>query len=363
MTETKEKETVHATGSKAKAESSVFGAIPGLLGVSTNGPEHRGLIYGSQGEQIEGSDASYALNLHFEKHSGTLYDPSVLEPGFMGNGRYSANPESREVRYSRKLPFGYHAQFILKASEDEIWLTYNSSYKNYSDLVITFHPLPEGLASIFTYYLLLEKGYLSLHCSAVRHGKKNTAVIFALPDTGKTQTAYRLTTDHRAKLISEDIAVFDGQQLFGCPFTRSGPYFLTKRETPGRPWSKRAHKERLVDYMDPDSVHLSGPVPAPKTLFLLRPGNETKTRRLSADEAFATVYSLNSCEFEAIARPQLLDVVGLLNWPDLQSLDARRQTMTKDLVSNCQDALFEITAPSSEDFSDLVQSVGPWQAA
>jgi hypothetical protein len=163
-----------------------FGAIPGLLGVSSIGASFRGFIYGSPGDHDEEQDPHYPLRIHIGSYGGTLFHPSSVEPGFLDFGRYSLKLERQEIRYSRKLFFNQHAQYILKRESDGFCLTYNSTYERYSELILTMHPVPDLLASIFTYYLLLSQNYLSLHCSAVSNQDDNNTLIFALPDTGKT---------------------------------------------------------------------------------------------------------------------------------------------------------------------------------
>ena len=336
---------------------SAFGVVPGLLGVSSNGASFRGYIYGSPGDEGETRDSPYSLCACLSRQSGRLFDPSASEPGFINFGRYSLNLERREVRYSRKLPFQGYAQYTLKPEPGGFSMAYNSTYQRYSELIITMHPVPDLLASIFTYYLLLEHNYLSLHCSAVSYQDNSTAAIFALPNTGKTQTAYKLITQYGARLVSEDMAVYGAHQLFGCPFTRSGAYFLTGKTTPKRFWSKRAYADRLFDHLADESVCLSGPVAAPRTIYILRPGEESRGRKLSSDETFSMVYGLNSCEFEGIARRPLLDIAGLLGWPDLGVLDRKRHELTGSLISGCHDDLYELTAPDSESFAELTQRV------
>ena len=338
-------------------ENSYFGAIPGLLGVSSDGASFRGYIYGSPGEDEEYQQEEYPLSVHLRRRSGNLFHPSNIETGFLNFGRYSMDPNRQEVRYSRKLIFNRHGQWSLKREAGGFCLTYNSTYARYSELIMTVHPVPDLLASIFSYYLLLENGYLSLHCSAVNFEDGTTTAIFALPNTGKTQTAYKLVTERGAKLVAEDVAVYGQDKLFPCPFTRSGAYFITKK-TVSRPfWTKRAYAERLFDYLDDERVCLSGPVAAPTRLFVLRPGEEHSSRKLSGDEAFSMVYGLNCTEFEGIARHSLLDIAGLLRWPDLGVLDPKRYEMTRALVDGCRDELYELTAPNSDGFAELTQKV------
>lgn len=334
-----------------------FGAIPGLLGISSNGASFRGYIYGSPGDHDDTRDSSHSLCVHVQRQAGHLFDPSTGEPGFLNFGRYSINPEHQEVRYSRKLYLNRYGQYLLKRETSGFCLSYNSTYQRYSELIITMHPVPDLLASIFTYYLLLEHNYLSLHCSAISYRDDSTAAIFALPNTGKTQTAYRLVTQHGAKLVAEDMAVYGGSRLFGCPFTRSGAFFLTGKTVPRPFWSKRAYADRLFDYLDDERVCLSGPVAPPGAIFILRPGQETSRRKLSTEEAFSMVYGLNSCEFEGIARNSLLDIAGLLGWPDLSVLDPRRHELTGDLINGCRDDLYELSAPNPESFAELTQRV------
>jgi hypothetical protein len=337
--------------------NSYFGAIPGLLGVSSDGACFRGYIYGSPGDGDETGDGHFPLTVHLKRRTGNLFHPPDNEPGFVNFGRYSVDPGRQEVRYSRKLIFNRHGQWTLKREAGTFCLTYNSTYARYSELIMTMHPVPDLLASIFSYYLLLENDYLSLHCSAVNFHDNTTAAIFALPNTGKTQTAYKLVTEHGAKLVAEDVTVFGRSQLFPCPFTRSGAYFLT-RKTVSRPfWTKRAYAERLFDYLDDERVCLSGPVAPPSRIIILRPGQKAGSRKLSADEAFSMVYGLNSTEFEGIARHSLLDISGILRWPDLGILDPKRHELTRALVDGCRDELYELTAPDSDGFAELTLNV------
>ena len=333
-----------------------FGAIPGLLGVSSDGARFRGFIYGSPETDDEIKLAEYPLSIHLSRQSGRLFDPSENDSEFMDFGRYSMSQERQEVRYSRKFPFSRYGQWIFRRRDSGFDLIFNSTYARYSELVMTMHPVPDLLASIFSYYLLLENDFLSLHCSAVNFEGEKTAAIFALPNTGKTQTSYKLVTENGAKLVAEDITVYGRDRLYPCPFTRSGAYFLTKK-TISRPfWTKRAYADRLFDHLDDKLVCLSGPVAPPSTIFILKPGQQPGTRRLSSDEAFSMVYGLNSAEFEGIARHSLLDIVGASGWPDLSVVDLKRHELTRALIDGCGGELFELTAPDSEGFAALTRS-------
>lgn len=338
-------------------EDSYFGVIQGLLGVSSEGVPFRGYIYGSPEDEGESRNDQYPLTVHLRRRSGNLFHPSNDEPGFLNFGRYSMDPARQEVRYSRKLVFNRFCQWSLEREPGRFTLSYNSNYARYSELIMTMHPVPDLLASIFSYFLLLENDYLSLHCSAVNFPDGTTTAIFALPNTGKTQTAYKLVTESGAKLAAEDVTVFGNGQLYPCPFTRSGAYFLTKKNVSRPFWTKRAYAERLFDYLDDENVCLSGPVAPPNRLFILRPGQEPGSRKLSPDEAFSMVYGLNSTEFEGIARHSLLEISGLLRWPDLGVLDPKRHDLTRSLIDGCRDELYELTGPNSEGFAALTQKV------
>jgi len=67
--------------------------------------------------------------------------------------------------------------------------------------------------------------------------------------------------------------------------------------------------------------------------------------------------SLPPSEFEGVDGQPFLDITGLLGWPDLGHLDPKKQDLTEALVNGCPDALYELTAPESEDFAELTQRV------
>ena len=66
---------------------------------------------------------------------------------------------------------------------------------------------------------------------------------------------------------------------------------------------------------------------------------------------------MNAVEFDKIAKPELSSVASYLEWPNLGKLDSNKHRLTQELVDNCRDDIYEITAPDSSDFAGLTLSV------
>src|SRR5690606_6387656 len=106
---------------------------------------------------------------------------------------------------------------LERSSEGTYRLISNQWYNLWSLIRFTKqYPAPRILTNVAV-VALIEKGFAPLHCAAVVRGNDGIA-LFAPPNTGKTYTTLRLI-ESGWKFVSEDVAITDGSQVFGCPYT------------------------------------------------------------------------------------------------------------------------------------------------
>lgn len=192
----------------------------GILGVKTNICDFK-WIYGSVAPSVSSSEydkciVKFNVYVKPEKYLKKQYD---CDRRFQA---YSWDEEKNTIVYSRKffkkIEMGYRLQIDDCMVNAEIGANYFKYVKNRVMNMHGVYYLLSDLANI----LLLKNGFLTLYASSVYiEDFKRCVVTFAPPNTGKTCMASILCDRYGGALVGEDIVIFDGSKVYGCPWTNS----------------------------------------------------------------------------------------------------------------------------------------------
>lgn len=267
------------------------------------------------------------------------------------------NSEKIRVTLERPLFPGFKALISIERSANgQYSLIANTLYSAWSLLRITKHyPAPRILTSIAA-VALLENGFAPIHCASVERDGK-AIILLAPPDTGKTYTTQQLIEDGW-KFISEDIAITDGVNIYGCPHTSTvdpehniGWLQSRYRRIEGSIF-KRHRKLKLLDTLIPDQHSLMASIG--QVFFLERDDPEVK--EISKDDAINLALRLNRYEFRHPGEELLLTLWMKYGFPDLQKASVIEMEIFSKLM-NTSISNFVVSSKTPEQYPELISSV------
>lgn len=133
---------------------------------------------------------------------------------------FRANCNQHDLYYSRSLPGRRKLNYAIRIENNTIFAKVGRSYAKLIRLkVMNIHPIGYILTDLVT-MLLLKNGITTLY-GATFSRKQTGALIMAPPKMGKTFTAVQLAQYYDARLLGEDICVFDGEKMFPVPWTNT----------------------------------------------------------------------------------------------------------------------------------------------
>ena len=199
-----------------------FVYIDGLVGVETNT------------KQFKWSFGSTAPETTYENYEKCKIKVRLMLCGdkdvFEGKEIESAKGCFRHFRGNQNENTLYYKQCLLKICKLNYYLKIDDNFidvrvgKTYYELIkykiMNIHPIWYIVFDIVTGMLLL-KGYLPIYSSVVSKENSEAIVIFGPPNMGKTFTALKLCEEKKLSLISEDIAITDGENVYSVPWTNS----------------------------------------------------------------------------------------------------------------------------------------------
>ena len=248
-----------------------------------------------------------------------------------GRFRYFyAKRDGMELLYSRELPGPGKLRYSLRIEGDTVYARVGKTYlKTVRLKVMNLHPISYVLFELMN-ALLLRLGYAILYGSAFTLGEA-AALVMAPPNAGKTFTAVQLTEQHGAKLLAEDICVFDGEKLYPVPWTNTY-----------RGDKKQSGQTRAASFRD---------TPAEAThLFFLDRGPDSGA--LDRGEARRRAGLLNRYDLRWSSSPTLLALSYYNPRFSLEELSQRETELLDALVRRTEPAVLSAQAPA--DYAELL---------
>jgi hypothetical protein len=244
-------------------------------------------------------------------------DDFILSEALSGRYHYFRGERSKEiVEYDR--PLIGRRRLRLRASNlggDSPELTFNRTYARYvRHRVMNLHSLGY-IATDVAAASLLRSGYAPVHCSAISIAEGEVILILAAPNTGKTLSAMRACVEFGAGYLAEDLAITDGVNLYGVPWTSTFRYYtgvdrsvrskVLKRLTTQVPAVELlglGRRDRIDAFIPADRIVRSGRV---SHVIVLERG-EDSVEEVGSAEMFTVARNLNDYEFRYKVSPLLL---------------------------------------------------------
>jgi hypothetical protein len=156
--------------------------------------------------------SSHAVNLNFFVVDKIEFEKPGAEKF---NDYYVANGK---LYFDHHFPLGRRLRAELSIGNDgEFTLRVERDYYRLLKIGIESVVPPGRLLFDLAIYLLMSKGYFPLHCSAFS-GDMGCYALTATSNTGKSYTAFTMARKNGARLITEDIALYDLHgNLYSCP--------------------------------------------------------------------------------------------------------------------------------------------------
>jgi hypothetical protein len=280
-------------------------------------------------------------------------------------GKYhhlTGSPEGRVVFYNR--PFLLGSKLHLEASnlDSEVPLIrLNRTYHKFVHYRFMNLHSTNYILTDLTALLLLRKKLAPIHCSAFqKHGK--TVVIFAPSNTGKTLTTMLACLEQGANFISEDLAITNGQQIFGLPWTSTFAYYdaiddrrlaaLKRRTMKALPFLDLfsiAKPKLITDYLPQERICHN----ATATHLVILERGETEVQGTSHDVAFQKLLNLNRSEFN-YQRSLINNAYEYFNSDlDIAGAYETEGTILQQLIQNVQER-FIIRSNDPTKYASLV---------
>ena len=204
---------------------SYFVASSGVLGLRTNAP---GVKWSWGVNMPEAKKAEYdacAVKVRYTVLDHTPAGPLLEATGFGKYHYFHAAPGADELFYRRTF-LGKRDLWLRLSGllSGEIELQVNPEYAKYvTHRFMNLHS-PGYILTDVVAWALLRHGYAPVHCAGFR-GSEGTVLVLAPPNTGKTLTTMMACMDMGAGFLAEDVAITDGETLFGVPWTSTFRYY------------------------------------------------------------------------------------------------------------------------------------------
>lgn len=330
-------------------------AVPGVLSVRSSEPYIPHFSFGgSCGELAEGNCkirfGFTVSNEPNEELEGATYH---YFRGFRG---------MEIVRYSRPLGFSISANALLKGDprRNDFELVVNSSYVRLIKAKLNKVFPPGAHLTALATCRLLSEGITPVHASAVAGGNDKGVLFIAPPNTGKTLTAVELVLKHGFFFLSEDMVLFDGNELIGVPATATIRYY------PELVRSKSLRvKNKIADIFPPFAPLVDDAVPAykllkehikkrvrPDTIVFLETGAE-RVHEVSSEEASRALWNANRYELDYPNNPLIRAYEYFNETFSVEALLDVERALLRSLVERCERFL-RICAPSAKRYPELL---------
>lgn len=132
---------------------------------------------------------------------------------------FRVNPDSESLFFEKKVANLVNLKFAVSINGNSVNAVVGKSYLKYVKAKMMYiHSIAYILFDVVS-MLLLKNGMTTLYCSAARLQNGKNVVFIAPPNTGKSLTVLKLRNDFNADIITEDMAVTDGERIWGAPYT------------------------------------------------------------------------------------------------------------------------------------------------
>jgi hypothetical protein len=133
---------------------------------------------------------------------------------------FKLHPLSKSLIYEKNIKRVVKLRFAISIQGDCVHVTVGKSYMKYIKIKLMYiHSISYILFDVVS-MMLLNQNMTTLYCSACHLNNGNTVVCIAPPNTGKSLTALKLQNEFGSEIIAEDMAVTDGERIWGANNTK-----------------------------------------------------------------------------------------------------------------------------------------------
>ena len=193
--------------------------VPGIVGIKTNFPGFRwGFgVCGSPAPEAayEACRLKVLLDVRRDREVFSEADPAAFTGVFRD---FKAIPQGKAVLFEKKIG-PVPLRFLVSVEGGRVRAVVGRSYLRLIKLKLMYiHPIAYVLFDLVS-LLLLRQGMTTLYGAAALLREGGAVFCAAAPNTGKSLTVLQLQNKYGAGILAEDMAVTDGERLWGAPYT------------------------------------------------------------------------------------------------------------------------------------------------
>ena len=193
--------------------------VPGVIGIRTNIPGFRWGFGECKVPASENAFDSCKLKVFLEaRKDRNVFADTDIEC-YTGVFRdFKAKPQRKAVVFEKKLG-PVSLRFSVSVQGDCVHAVVGKSYLRLVRLKLMYiHPIAYVLFDLIS-LLLLQQNMTTFYGAAAELPGGRTVVCAAAPNTGKSLTVLQLQNKYGARILAEDMAVTNGESLWGAPYT------------------------------------------------------------------------------------------------------------------------------------------------
>ena len=193
--------------------------IPKMIGIRTNIPRFRwgfGVCnFPTQKDEFDHCKIKVFLEVRKDSQVFEDVDLAAYKESFRD---FKAIPQAKTVVFNKKIGPVY-LRFWVSIQGNQVNVVVGKSYLRLIKYKIMYiHPISYVLFDIVS-LLLLQCNMTTIYGSATTLPSGSTVVCMAAPNTGKSITVLKLQNSFGARIIAEDMAVTNGESIWGAPNT------------------------------------------------------------------------------------------------------------------------------------------------
>lgn len=193
--------------------------VPGIIGIRTNIPGFRWGFGECSVPVSEDAFDSCRVKVYLEARRDCAVFSETDISSYAGFFRdFRAKPQEKNVAFEKRIGPVF-LRFLLSVQNNCVKVIVGRSYLRLIRVKLMYiHPIAYVLFDVVS-ILLLQQNLTTLYGSAVCLHDGRTAFCAAPPNTGKSLTVLQLQQKHDAHIIAEDMAVTNGESIWGAPYT------------------------------------------------------------------------------------------------------------------------------------------------
>ncbi len=193
--------------------------VPEVIGIRTNIRGFRWGFGACDSPAPENAFENCKIKVFLEeKHDRAVFENTDVSEYTETFRDFKANPGSGSVIYDKKIG-PVRLRFSVSVQGNRLHVAVGRSYLRFVKIKFMYiHPIAYVLFDVVS-MLLLHQDLTTLYCSAALLPNGSSVICVGPPNTGKSLTVLQLQNKFGARIIAEDMAVTNGESVYGAPHT------------------------------------------------------------------------------------------------------------------------------------------------